>query len=41
MKISDLRIECKSTLNKTNNLEDIFYQLTIPFENLMNEEELL
>ena len=27
--------------DKTNKLQDIFYKLTIPFENLMNEEELL
>lgn len=27
-------------IEKTNNIQDIFYKLTIPFENLMNEEEI-
>lgn len=28
-------------VDKTNKLQDIFYKLTIPFEDLMNEEDLL
>ena len=39
--MSELDGEQAILVDKTNNLEDIFYQLTIPFENLMNEEELL
>ena len=39
--MSELDGEQAILTDKTNNLEDIFYQLTIPFENLMNEEELL
>ena len=38
--MSELDGEQAILVDKTNNLEDIFYQLTIPFENLMNEEEI-
>lgn len=33
--------EESTIIDTTDNLENIFYKLTIPFENLMNEEEIL
>ena len=39
--IGEIDGEESTIIDTTDNLENIFYKLTIPFENLMNEEEVL